>query len=68
MSSKYNSKCDVWGVGLILYELATGRDIPYIISEGETLFVLMSKIVEGQPPNLDNTDRSSDLKNFIHAW
>jgi serine/threonine protein kinase len=67
-NNNYNYKCDVWGVGLILYELASGKEIPYLIKNGENFFVLMDKIVKSEPPNLDLTDRSPELKNFIHAW
>ncbi len=67
-NNNYNYKCDVWGVGLILYELASGKEIPYLIKNGEAIFVLMDKIVKSEPPNLDLTDRSAKLKSFIHAW
>jgi len=67
--NKYNYKCDVWGVGLILYELATGKDIPYKVSDNPTIFVLAEKIIKGNPPNLDGeSERSEDLKSFIKAW
>jgi len=41
----YDYKCDVWGLGLILYELATGKDIPYRRSSKESLLMLMQRIV-----------------------
>jgi len=44
-SNMYDYKCDVWGLGLILYELATGKDIPYRRSSKESLLMLMQRIV-----------------------
>ena len=32
----YSYNCDVWSLGLVLYELATLRTIPYIQREDET--------------------------------
>lgn len=26
---KYDSKCDIWSLGLVLWELATGKPLPY---------------------------------------
>jgi len=51
-----------------LYELATGKDIPYRRSSKESLLNLMQRIVSENPPNLEGTNRSDQLKNFISLW
>jgi len=72
----YTFQSDVWSVGLMLVELATGA-IPFAASpdaaDGGGLavpndFVLLTKIVQGPVPKLDARLFHVDLCDFVAQW
>jgi serine/threonine protein kinase len=50
--AKYNSKCDVWSLGLLVYELASGNKLPYTINKKEPIMSVLMRIDNSNPPNL----------------
>ena len=56
----YNSKCDIWSLGCIIYEMAN-LHVPF---RGTSLHQLYSKIMKGIYPQL-SMRYSNDLKNII---
>ena len=59
---KYSYSSDIWSVGLVIYELATGKE-PY--GEGDDFLTQITKIVETDEPRLDNNIFSKELCDFI---
>ena len=59
---KYSYSSDIWSVGLVIYELATGKE-PY--GEGDDFLTQITKIVENDEPRLDNNIFSKELCDFI---
>jgi len=62
----YSFASDIWSLGLIVYELATGF-FPYQ-SQLNNPILLINKILNDPEPNLDdeeNNNYSPELKNFI---
>jgi serine/threonine protein kinase len=66
----YTYKCDIWSLGLILFELATGRPIPY--AEHKTgkinYFKVSEKILKDPPPELPPNQFSPDFCDFLRQW
>jgi len=60
--SPYNSKSDVWSVGVVLYEMTTLRH-PF---DADSLVILASKILKDQYPPPD-ASYSSDLASLIQS-
>jgi len=72
----YTFQSDVWSVGLMLVELATGA-MPFAASpdaaDGSGLaaptdFVLLTKIVQGPVPKLGARLFHADLCDFVAQW
>ena len=59
---KYSYPSDIWSVGLVIYELATG-DEPY--GRGSDFLTQLTKIVENPEPKLDGNIFSKDFCDFI---
>ncbi|XP_065898698.1 dual specificity mitogen-activated protein kinase kinase 6-like isoform X1 [Dysidea avara] len=59
----YDSRSDVWSFGCTLFELATGK-APY--PPWQTVFDQLKSVVEGPPPNINDTDLSNECKEFTH--
>ena len=59
---KYSYSSDIWSVGSVIYELATGKE-PY--GEGDDFLTQITKIVENDEPRLDNNIFSKELCDFI---
>ena len=59
---KYSYPSDIWSVGLVIYELATGTQ-PY--GGGNDFLSQITKIVEDPEPKLDNNIFSKELCDFI---
>ena len=59
---KYSYSSDIWSVGLVIYELATGKE-PY--GEGDDFLTQITKIVENDEPRLDDKIFSKEFCDFI---
>ena len=57
----YNSKADIWSLGITIYEIATGNP-PYCDKESKWAMQLISK---SQPPRLEGREYSASLKECI---
>ncbi|XP_028753558.1 mitogen-activated protein kinase kinase 2-like [Neltuma alba] len=66
----YNYKCDIWSLGLILLECATGR-FPYKPPDQgerwENVFQLIESVVEAPPPSAPPDQFSPEFCSFISA-
>ena len=58
----YSYSSDIWSLGLVIYELATGKE-PY--GEGNDFVTQITNIVENDEPRLDNNIFSKELCDFI---
>ncbi|CAL1357516.1 unnamed protein product [Linum trigynum] len=67
---KYDYKSDIWSLGLVLMECATGQ-FPYAPPEQEegwvNVYELMEAIVEQPPPHLPSDQFSPEFGSFISA-
>lgn len=67
----YNYKCDIWSLGLILLECATGR-FPYTPPDQkerwENVFQLIEAVVEAPPPSASPDQFSPEFCSFVSAW
>ena len=59
---KYSYSSDIWSLGLVIYELATGKE-PY--GEGDDFLTQITKIVENDEPRLDSNIFSKEFCDFI---
>uniref|UniRef100_A0A2N9HFU5 mitogen-activated protein kinase kinase n=1 Tax=Fagus sylvatica TaxID=28930 RepID=A0A2N9HFU5_FAGSY len=70
VGGKYNAKSDIWSMGLLLLECATGQ-FPYSPSEQggawANFYELMEAIVEKPPPLPPSDQFSSEFCSFISA-
>ena len=65
IGNEYSYSSDIWSLGLVIYELATGI-FPY--QNGNDYLMQIKKIVEDPEPSLnDNGDFSEDLINFVQG-
>ncbi|VVB00590.1 unnamed protein product [Arabis nemorensis] len=70
VGNKYGTKSDIWSLGLVVLECATGK-FPYApLGQDETwtsVFDLMEAIVDQPPPALPSGDFSPELSSFISS-
>ncbi|KAK2989603.1 hypothetical protein RJ640_027377 [Escallonia rubra] len=68
--STYDSKSDIWSLGLVILECAIGR-FPYIQSEeqqnGPSFYELLDAIVRSPPPTAPSDQFSPEFCSFISA-
>ena len=65
IGNEYSYSSDIWSLGLVIYELATGI-FPY--QNGNDYLMQIKKIVDDPEPSLnDNGDFSEDLINFVQG-
>ncbi len=62
MGKYYSFPSDIWSVGLVIYELATGEE-PY--GDGKDFLTQITKIVEGAEPRLNSNIFSKEFCDFI---
>ncbi|TQE04776.1 hypothetical protein C1H46_009629 [Malus baccata] len=71
VGSNYSYKSDIWSLGLVLLECATGQ-FPYTPPDQseawDNFFELMSAIVEQPPPCAPSDQFSPEFCSFISAW
>lgn len=71
MGERYDNKSDIWSLGLILLECATGK-FPYSPPEQDggwvNFYELMEAIVEGEPPSAPADQFTPNFCSFISAW
>lgn len=67
----YDYRSDIWSLGLVLLECATGK-FPYMPPEDNegwvNFFELMAAIVDEPPPCAASDQFSSEFCSFISAW
>jgi len=61
-SDRYNAKCDVWGLGITLYECASGR-FPY--PQSGVYIDLIQRIVNEPVPQLKDVKFSPQMLDFL---
>ena len=58
----YSFPSDIWGLGMIIYEMVTGKN-PYPPTDKP--IILMEHMRKQEAPNLDNFNISYELKDFV---
>ncbi|CAD8120564.1 unnamed protein product [Paramecium sonneborni] len=62
----YSYASDIWSLGLIIYELATGKH-PYAFSNKSMTYIQMiQSILKSDSPKLDNHPYSLEMKDFLN--
>ena len=66
---KYNAKCDIWSIGVIMYEMLFGKKLFTGNNYNEVINCIKTKKIELEINNINNSDLSDDsiylLKNMI---
>ena len=66
---KYNAKCDIWSIGVIMYEMLFGKKLFTGNNYNEVINCIKTKKIEFEINNINNSDLSDDsiylLKNMI---
>ena len=69
INRKYNAKCDIWSIGVIMYEMLFGKKIFTGNNYNEVINCIKTKKIEFEINNINNSDLSDDsiylLKNMI---
>lgn len=67
----YGNKCDIWSLGVVLLECATGK-FPYTPPENmkgwTSMYELVDAIVENPPPRAPSHLFSPEFCSFISQW
>lgn len=69
-NESHSFKTDIWSFGLVLYELATNSENPYVKkSEKFSEIVYAKKLKEDNSPTiLESAKRSPELCDFFNRW
>jgi serine/threonine protein kinase len=67
---EYSYNSDIWSVGLVMYELATGKKNPYADLQGGKVnyFKISLKVIQGPPPELPPNHFSPAMTDFFKRW
>ena len=69
INRKYNAKCDIWSIGVIMYEMLFGKKLFTGNNYNEVINCIKTKKIEFEINNINNSDLSDDsiylLKNMI---
>ncbi|CAD8184750.1 unnamed protein product [Paramecium octaurelia] len=62
----YSYASDIWSLGLIIYEMATGKH-PYSVSNKQMTYIQMiQNILKSESPKLDNYPYSVEMRDFVN--
>ncbi|CAD8101871.1 unnamed protein product [Paramecium sonneborni] len=62
----YSYASDIWSLGLIIYEMATGKH-PYSVQNKQMTYIQMiQNILKSESPKLDNYPYSLEMKDFVN--
>lgn len=63
LGKDYSFSSDIWSIGLVIYELATGF---YPFGNGNNLIEQVNKIVDGPQPEIDRKVFTQEFEDFVH--
>jgi len=66
---EYSYTCDIWSVGIVMYELATTKN-PYADAPGAKVnyFKTSLKVLQSPPPELPAGKFSPAMADFLKRW